>query len=143
MIVILGLILLVAATIVGLAGVLDNAGSGHELTGGFSVFGFEVTGSTGALFLYGIVVGAIAMLGLSMVLAGVSRTARRGRAARTELKQSRRETAIVSQDRDHLLHQRETDHAGQEAEARLTAAPNGDGKASPGTDPPPAEAPPR
>lgn len=143
MIVILGLILLVAAAIVGLAGVLGNAGSGHALSGGFSVFGYDVTGSTGTLFLYGIVVGTIAMLGLSMVLAGARRTARRGREARTELKRSRRETAIVSQDRDHLLHQRETDHADQEAEARLTAAPNGDGKASPGTVPPPAEAPPR
>ncbi len=59
MIVILGLILLVAATIVGLAGVLGNAGSGHALTGGFSVFGYDVTGSTGTLLFYGIVVGAV------------------------------------------------------------------------------------
>lgn len=143
MIVILGLILLVAATIVGLAGVLGNAGSGHALTSGFSVFGYDVTGSTGTLFLHGIVVGAIGMLGLSMLLGGARRTARRGRAARTELKQSRRETAIVSRDRDDLLHQRETDHADQEADARYTAAPDADGRPGPGADPPPAEAPPR
>jgi hypothetical protein len=44
----------VPATVVGLAGVLGaNAGSGHALTG-------DVTGT---LFLYGIVVGTIAMLG--------------------------------------------------------------------------------
>jgi len=109
MLVILGLILLVAATIVGLAGVLGNTGSGHELAGGFSVFGYDVTGSTGELFLYGIAVGTIAMLGLSMLLAGASRTARRGRDAPTELKQSRRETAQVSQDRDDLLRQRDND----------------------------------
>src|SRR5512141_1761806 len=126
MIVILGLILLVAATIVGLVGVLGNAGSGHELTGGFSVFGYDVTGSTGTLFLYGIVVGAIGMLGLSMLLAGARRTARRGRAARTELKESRRETEMVSRDRDDLLHQREAEHADQEADARHTAAPDRD-----------------
>lgn len=107
MIVILGLILMAAATIVGLAGVLGNAGSGNGLTDGFSVFGYDVTGSTGTLFLYGIVVGAIAMLGLNIVLAGVLDTTRRGRAARTELKQSRRETATVSRDRDDLLQQRE------------------------------------
>lgn len=41
---------------------------GHALTGGFSVFGYDVTGSTGTLFLDGIVVGSIAMLGLSMLL---------------------------------------------------------------------------
>lgn len=126
MIVILGLLLLVAAAIVGLVGVLGNAGSGHELTGGFSVFGYDVTGSTGTLFLYGIVVGAIGMLGLSMLLVGALRTARRGRAARTDLKESRRETAMVIRDRDDLLHQRETDHADQEADARHTAAPHRD-----------------
>ncbi len=48
------------------AGVLSNSGSAHEFTGGFSVFGTDVTGSTGTLFLYGIVVGAAALLGLSL-----------------------------------------------------------------------------
>jgi hypothetical protein len=43
------------------AGVLSNAGSGHALTHPFLVFGYHVTGSTGALFLYGIVVGAVAL----------------------------------------------------------------------------------
>ena len=58
MILIVGLIILVAAVIVGVAGVLTNGGGAHALTSGFSVFGYHVTGSTGALFLYGIVVGA-------------------------------------------------------------------------------------
>ena len=80
MIVILGLIILVAALVVGVAGVLSNAGSAHALTHGFAVFGYHVTGSTGTLFLYGIVVGALAMLGLSLLLAGARRTSRRGRA---------------------------------------------------------------
>ena len=69
MIVIFGLIILVAAVIVGVAGVLGNGGSGHALTHGFAVFGYHVTGSTGTLFLYGIVVGAIALAGLSLLLA--------------------------------------------------------------------------
>jgi hypothetical protein len=103
MIVILGLIILVAAVIVGVAGVLSNAGSAHALTHGFAVFGYHVTGSTGTLFLYGIVVGALAMLGLSLLLAGTRRTSRRGRAARRDLEQSRRETAAVSQQRDDLF----------------------------------------
>jgi hypothetical protein len=37
MIVILGLIIVVAAAIVGVAGVLGNGGSAHALTHGFSV----------------------------------------------------------------------------------------------------------
>ena len=66
MIIIIGLIILVAAVIAGVAGVLSNSGSGHALTHNFAVFGYHVTGSTGTLFLYGIVVGALAVLGLSL-----------------------------------------------------------------------------
>lgn len=108
MIVILGLIILAAAVIVGVAGVLSNGGSAHALTHGFAVFGYHVTGSTGTLFLYGIVVGAVALLGLSLLLAGARRTSRRGSEARRGLKQSRRETAAVSKDRDDLIDQRDT-----------------------------------
>ena len=98
MIVILGLIILLAAVIIGVAGVLGNGGGAHTLTDdGFAVFGYHVTGSTGTLFLYGIVVGAVALFGLTLLLAGARRTSRRGSAARRGLKQSRRETAAASQ----------------------------------------------
>ena len=70
------------------------------------MFGYHVTGSTGTLFLYGIVVGAVALLGLSALLAGARRTSRRGHAARRGLKQSRQQTAAAIQDRDDLLEQR-------------------------------------
>jgi hypothetical protein len=112
MIVIIGLVILVAAVIAGVAGVLTNSGHAHA-TGHFAVFGYHVTGSTGTLFLYGIVVGAVGLAGLSLLLAGARRTSRRGRAARQDLRQSRRETAAVSQDRDDLLGQRDT--AGSQA----------------------------
>ena len=108
MIVILGLVILVGVVIIGVAGVLGNAGSGHALTHGFAVLGYHVTGSTGTLFLYGIVVGAVALAGLSLLLAGARRTSRRGSAARRSLRQSRRETAAVSADRDDLIGQRDT-----------------------------------
>ena len=107
MILFIGLIILVAALIVGVAGVLTNSGGAHALTSGFSVFGYHVTGSTGALFLYGIVVGAVGVFGLSLLLAAARRTSRRSRAARHGLKQSRRETAAVAQDRDALIDQRD------------------------------------
>jgi hypothetical protein len=66
-----------------------------------------VTGSTGTLFLYGIVVGAIALSGLSLLLAAARRTSRRGREARRGLERFRRQTAAVSQDRDDLISQRD------------------------------------
>ena len=103
MIVIVGLVVLLAAVIVGFTGVLTNAGAAHPLTENFSVFGYDVTGSTGTLFLFGIVVGAVAMLGLCVLLAGARRTAGRGRDARHELKRSQRETAFLNRDRDQLL----------------------------------------
>ena len=111
MIVMVGLVILVAAVVAGVAGVLANSGHAHALTHGFAVFGYHVTGSTGTLFLYGIVIGALGMLGLSLLLAGARRTSRRGREARRGLQQSRRETAAVSSDRDDLLGQRGTARA--------------------------------
>ncbi len=85
MIVIVGLAVLLVAVIIGIVGVLSNAGPGHPLTDNFAVFGYHVTGSTGTLFLFGIVVGAVAMLGMSALLAGARRTAARGQVARREL----------------------------------------------------------
>src|SRR5260370_6575745 len=89
MIVIVGLVVV----IVGFTGLLTNA---HPLPENFAVFGYHVTGSTGTLFLFGIVVGAVAMLGLSVLLAGARRTAGRGRDSRHELKGSQRETALLN-----------------------------------------------
>ena len=128
MIIIIGLVILVAAVVVGVSGVLSNSGSGHPLTHHFAVFGYHVTGSTGTLFLSGIVVGALGLLGLSLLLAGAGRTSRRGRQARRGLTQSRRETAAVTQDRDDLLGQRETARA-------YTASTLGDGPGDGGRDP--------
>ena len=110
MIIILGLIILVAALIVGVAGVLGNGGSAHAVTH-FSVVGYHLTGSGGTLFLAGIVVGAAGLLGLSLLLVGARRTSRRGTAARRGLRQSRRETAAASQERDDLINQRDTARA--------------------------------
>jgi hypothetical protein len=130
MIIILGLIVLVAAVVVGVAGVLVNHGGDHALAHPFAVFGYHVTGSTGTLFLYGIVVGAIGLAGLSLLLAGARRTSRRGSAARRGLRQSRQETAAVSRDRDDLIDQRET--------ARAYSAGSTPGSSTPPSEPDPA-----
>ena len=137
MIVILGLVILLAAGIAGAIGVLANGGEAHAVTH-FAVFGYHVTGSTGTLFLYGIVTGALAMAGLSLLLAGARRTSRRGRDARRGLAQSRRETAAVSADRDDLRGQRDTVHAYtvHDEQQNFTASPPGDGgTARNGSDP--------
>lgn len=128
MIIILGLVVLIAAVVIGVAGVLVNRGADHALVHPFAVFSYHVTGSNGRVFLYGIVLGAIGVAGLSLLLSGARRTSRRGSAARRGLRQSRQETADVSRDRDDLLDQRETARA-------YTASTLGN--ATPGSGPPP------
>ncbi|WP_148587873.1 hypothetical protein [Streptomyces sp. WAC01526] len=95
MIVILGVILLIAAVVVGVAAVVTNMGSAHELTAAFKVFGYHMTGSTGMLFLFGAIVGAVAMLGLSLLLGGMRRTARRKHAMRQALKGEHHDAAAA------------------------------------------------
>jgi hypothetical protein len=108
MIVIVGLVVV----IVGFTGLLTNA---HPLPENFAVFGYHVTGSTGTLFLFGIVVGAVAILGLSALLAGARRTAGRGRDSRHELKRSQRETAFLNQEREQRLEHQQVGAAGGSA----------------------------
>ena len=117
MIIIIGLIILIAAVVAGVAVVLGNGGSAHAPIH-LTVFGHHVTGTIGTLFLYGIVLGAVGRFGLSLLLAGVRRSYRRSSTARQGLKESRsetaesrRETAAVSKDRDDLLGQRDTARA--------------------------------
>lgn len=96
MILILGLVVLIAAVTIGVIGVFSN--STHGLTGGFSVFGYEVTGSTGTLFLYGIVIGAAAVLGLVLLVIGARRASRRS-VSRRGVTQSRGDTPNVDRER--------------------------------------------
>ncbi|MFJ8569314.1 hypothetical protein [Streptomyces sp. NPDC093514] len=136
MILILGLILLIAAAVVGLAGVFGNTGAGHDLGAGgdFSIFGYHATGSTGALFLTGIIVGAVALLGLTLVMMGVRRSARRSAQARRERSTYRREAAVADRDRDDLAGQR--DDARAEAGTPAVADAPRDGTSAPVSDAP-------
>ena len=108
MMVIIGLVVLFVAVIVGTVGVLSNAGAAHLLAENFSVLGYHVTGSTGTLFLSGIVVGAVGLLGLSVLLAGARRSAVRGRDARRDRARPQRETGFVKRHRSQEL-----DHQGR------------------------------
>jgi hypothetical protein len=135
MIIILGLVILVAAVVVGVGGILGNGGT-HGLAQGFSVLGYHVHGS-GTVFLYGMAVGVIALFGLWLLQYGARRTARRGSAARRGLRQSRRETTVSRQEtadvakaRDELIGQRDTARA-YTASAMASPTPG----ASPGLGP--------
>jgi uncharacterized membrane protein YedE/YeeE len=103
MIVIIGLIVLLMATIAGFAGILTNTTASHPLAENFSLLSYHVTGSTGTVFLFGIADGAVAMLGLVILLAGARRTAGRGRDTRHQLEDSQRETAFLNEERDQRM----------------------------------------
>lgn len=98
MIVLIGLIVLIAAVAVGVAAVSANLGTAHPLSTDFTVFDQHFTGSQGELFAAGAAVGAVGMLGLTLVLAGALTTARRNAAVRRELRRSRREIASARGD---------------------------------------------
>ena len=96
----LGLLLLVAAAVVTLVGVLTNSGGAHALNSDFSLLGYHFHGSTGQLLLIGVIVGAVGMLGLNMLLAGVGRGFSRRVSTRRELKQSRHQAGALHEERD-------------------------------------------
>ncbi|MEC3957794.1 LapA family protein [Nocardia sp. CDC153] len=92
---IIGLIALLGAVTVGVAGVQANSGDSHRLPSGFTIFDHTYGGSSGLLFAYGILVGAVGTAGFILLLAGLWTTSRRGVVARRELRQSRREMAAA------------------------------------------------
>ena len=87
---IVGLLLLAAAVLVGVAGVAANTGSEHQLVGGFAIFGYHVHASSGKLLFAGLVIGAVGMLGFLMATEGLRRNA----ALRRELFRFRRQARV-------------------------------------------------
>ena len=125
MIIIVGVLVFIAAAGVAASGVAANSGTTHPSGDAFVIFGQSLTGlSTGQLFLFGIVVGVVGMLGLAMLLGAFNRRLA-SRASRRELKGSRRESAALRVDRERLSRQLDDERAGHL-----------DGHSSNGTSPP-------
>jgi membrane protein implicated in regulation of membrane protease activity len=141
MIVVLGLIVLVLAVGLGVAGVSANAGADHALGEGFSIIGLNITGlSTGQLFLLGIAVGVAAMLGLSMLM-GVFGRRLASRGSRRELRTARQQNEALLQDRSTLTGLLEADRRPKELfDASATADGTAQGSAAPSAPQPPRTA---
>jgi hypothetical protein len=107
----MGLVLLVAAAVIAVAGILANLGSGHPIGRSVDLLGYHLTGSTGKLLLVGVVLGVVGMLGLSLLLAGLRHGMRRRSVDRRERKAVRREAGAVMEDRDRLADRLELEHA--------------------------------
>ena len=72
---VVGLLLLAGAVVVGVAGISANTGTEHQLPGGFAIFGYHLHDSVGKMFLGGILLGAVGMLGFMMMAEGLRRNA--------------------------------------------------------------------
>ena len=105
--ILLGLLLLVAAVVIAVVGVLSNIGSSHLLTRSFEILGYHITGSTGRLLLIGVILGAAGMLGLNLLLAGMGRGIKRRVSTRRQLKADHKEQQRLAAERDQLSRQLE------------------------------------
>lgn len=111
--VIAGLVVLLFAVALGATGVLANTGSTHALDQGFTVLGLQLAGlTTGQLFLYGIVVGVVGMVGLGLLLGPINRRLA-SRRSRRALKGSKQESELLRTDRDRLTQQLDDEHSQQ------------------------------
>lgn len=113
--ILIGVVLLLIAVVTASVGALANSGSDHLITN-FSLFGWTLHASTGRLFIYGAIVGGVAMLGLNMLLAGIGRGFKNRVHMRREQKAGRHEVDSLQEDRDRLAHELE-----EERDARLRA----------------------
>ena len=107
----LGLLLLTVAAVVALIGIFTNLGSSHQLSRSVDLLGYHLHGSTGKLLLVGVIVGAVGMLGLNMLLAGIGRGFKRTISQRKERFSERKQTETVVHDRDHLAAELQREHA--------------------------------
>ena len=119
----LGLVLLVVAVVVAIAGIFTNLGSSHQLGRTVDLLGYHLQGSTGKLLLVGIIIGAIGMLGLNMLLAGIGRGFKRTISQRKERREERRQTKTVVQDRDRLAGELEREQARRQVEQERMVRP--------------------
>jgi hypothetical protein len=98
----IGLLLLVGASVLAGAGIGANRGDPGSAPVSFDIFGYYPADSSNQLFAGGIALGAIAMLGLALIVVGLRRRAQVSTAVRRERRQSRRERRSLSKERDNL-----------------------------------------
>ncbi|GAC1442930.1 MAG: hypothetical protein NVSMB55_14990 [Mycobacteriales bacterium] len=95
--VVLGLLLLLAAGLVTAGMVLQNTDASSA-----SLFGQAVTGTVGGLFVAGAITGAIAILGVIMMVAGLTRRRARRAGLRRQVRDARGERKSLAEENARL-----------------------------------------
>lgn len=99
--ILIGLIVLVLATVLTLGIVLPNGGDA-----GAEAFGVSLDNvSVGGLFLVGVVTGALGLFGLVLALGGLARRRRRRAAARREVSSARTQADSLAEENARLQEQ--------------------------------------
>ncbi len=129
--IVLGLLLLVAAAVIAVGGVLTNLGHSHLLTRSLDIFGYHLTGSTGRLLLVGVILGAAGMLGLNLLLAGLGRGVKRRVSTRRQLKADDRQNKQLASEQDQMARELD-DEPARAADPNQGTAGEGDGGGAPG-----------
>lgn len=124
MILLIGICVLGIAALLAAVGVASNGGSAHLLNGDFALFGQHMTGlSTGRLFLFGIVVGLVAALGLS-ILRGFFARGLASRDLKKELKKTQAESLTLRADFDRVQKELATERGKNLARPTMEVPPN-------------------
>lgn len=97
-----GLLVLLAAGAMGIARITAYNGTSRSSPFRFDVPGYHLQGPGSRLFLFGLLVGAVAMLGLSTMVAGLGRGFRRRPASR-QLPTGRQRTTALRKQNDQLI----------------------------------------
>lgn len=118
MIILIGLVILAISVLLATMGFMVNAN--HPFDGDFALFGQHITGlTTGRLFLFGVIVGLVVALGLSILRGAFSRGVA-SRELQRDLKKSQAETAAVRADLERLS----GDLASERAKNQVTDSPS-------------------
>ena len=95
--VVLGLFLLLIAGLVTAGMVLQNTDASSA-----SLFGQAVTGTVGGLFLAGVITGAVALLGVMLMLAGLTRRRARRASLRRQVRDAHGERESLAEENARL-----------------------------------------
>jgi hypothetical protein len=98
-----GLLVLLTVGAMGIARITAYNGTTHSSPFRLEVPGYHLQGPGSRLFLFGLLVGAVAMLGLNTMVAGLGRGFRRRPASRQLLTGSRQQTSALQEQNDQLI----------------------------------------
>jgi uncharacterized integral membrane protein len=107
--VVLGLFLLIVAGVVTAAMVLQNTDASMA-----SVFGQAVHATIGGLFLAGVIAGAVAMLGVMLMLAGATRRRARRAGLKRQVREARGERETLAEENARLQRELEATRSGSD-----------------------------